>query len=391
MSTKYTKHNSETEVINYVRLRSVWNGRRYLKQCNYDICETIKMLEKSDKSMISQSGAEDEIAKAKKYGAEIITITAGAYPLELKKIENPPLVLYAKGNVELLNKPIFAIVGSRLATADSLKMAYNTAKFVSNFGFTVTSGFAFGVDTAACKGAIETGTIQVFGSGVDVVYPKENTRLYDEVLKNNGLIISELKMESGPHAKNFPSRNRIISGLSKGVLLVQAGMRNGSSGSLLTAQMALEQNKYLFAIPGNPMDPRFDGCNELIKSGDAIFTTKPEDITDMIGYMCKPNYIEKEKIRKMSANAVKNSLEQELFESFGEESMKNDVGVDLDLTEEESNLESKIMSLISSNPISISEISEILGREIQDINVCISNLELNGVIDRQHDGKIIKS
>ncbi|CAM4269535.1 DNA-processing protein DprA [Pseudoalteromonas byunsanensis] len=216
----------------------------------------------------------------------IISYFDGDYPRLLKEISSPPFILFCKGDVSLLSKPQVAIVGSRSATATGLEIAADFAYKLRMAGLVVTSGLARGIDGAAHKGALAAkdslsgSTIAVLGTGVDIVYPKRHNLLYQQVLAA-GLLVSEFFPGSGANASHFPRRNRIISGLSLGVVLVEAEMR---SGSLITARYALEQNRDVFAVPGSIKSPLSQGCHYLLKQG-AKLTESVEDILEDVSFL----------------------------------------------------------------------------------------------------------
>jgi DNA processing protein len=195
---------------------------------------------------------------------ETIDIFASSYPALLKEIAHPPLVLYIKGDVKSLSEYIFAIVGSRIPTVYGLLSAREFAMRLASLGLIIISGLARGIDSAAHKGALEKGkTIAVLGSGLMNIYPKENAGLAEEISRS-GAVISEFPLFKAPHKENFPRRNRIVSGLAHGVLVVEAAER---SGALITAHNALEQNREVFAIPGKIDSPLSRGAHVLIKEG----------------------------------------------------------------------------------------------------------------------------
>lgn len=321
------------------------------------------------KILISREDAILEIEKAKKFQIEIIPFSSEIYPEDLKRIANPPPVLYAKGNLELLSKPKFAIIGARFASFESGVIASDFSEKLSEFGFTIVSGFAYGVDTFACKAAAKFGTIQVLGNGVNVVYPKANTELYKEIIAQGGLFISELPANYPAKPDHFPLRNRIISGISKGVLLVQGSRKNGSSGSLITAKIALDQEKDLFAIPGHPLDPKFEGGNNLIKHGNAIFTTCPQDVIDLIGYH----------LTKKERNFVFKPKNLAMLEEVEEAKPV--------LISPPEDLKSEIKSILSTNPISVDQIYSMLNTNLKQLQVALIELELLNEIQKHHNGK----
>jgi DNA processing protein len=216
--------------------------------------------------------AREEIAKAAAAQITVISTEDPAYPPRLKEIYDPPLVLYVRGNVELLVQPGIAMVGTRHPTPYGSGMAERLACDLANQGLVVISGMARGVDTASHRGAISVKgkTIAVFGTGVDVIYPKENSRLSEQILALGGALISEFALGTFAAPQNFPIRNRILSGMSVGVLVVEAGEY---SGTRITARCALEQNRDVFAVPGNVTNKNSWGPNTLIKQGAKLVAT----------------------------------------------------------------------------------------------------------------------
>lgn len=209
---------------------------------------------------------------------EEILIDSKEYPEKLKNIYDSPKKLYVIGNKNLLYKKGIAIVGTRAATAYGKKVSYDFAKELSENHIVVISGLALGIDTYAHIGALKEGTIAVLGSGIDQIYPKENIELAREILKNNGCIISEYPLGSKPERLHFPQRNRIISGLGEGVLVVEA---NKKSGALITAEFALEQGKEVFVVPGDIKKPQSEGTNKLIQDGAMLVTGGKEIIENI--------------------------------------------------------------------------------------------------------------
>ncbi len=207
-----------------------------------------------------------EYEQLRKKGGDIITAADPDYPLPLGAIEDAPPVLSILGRRDLLARPSLAIVGARNASLNGRKLAEKLAEELGQAGHVITSGLARGIDTAAHEGALPTGTIAVVAGGIDIIYPKENTALYSHI-SENGLIIAENPLGTAPRAQDFPRRNRIVSGLSSGVVVVEATER---SGSLITARLAAEQGRDVYAVPGHPLDPRAGGPNKLIRDGAAL-------------------------------------------------------------------------------------------------------------------------
>jgi DNA processing protein len=222
-------------------------------------------------SIASGCAFEDAVTqqqKALETSTEIIPITDPRYPARLKTIFDPPTVLFARGRVELLNSLMLGVVGTRRPTSYGTTVAHRLAKELSAAGLTIASGMARGIDTTAHKAVLEMGgdTVAVFGCGVDDVYPSENRKLAAQISKE-GLVVSEFPMGTPPYPQNFPVRNRIISGMSLGILVVEGGEY---SGSAITAKLATEQDREVFAVPGNITSKQSWGPNLLIKQGAKI-------------------------------------------------------------------------------------------------------------------------
>ncbi|PYX77183.1 MAG: DNA-protecting protein DprA [Acidobacteria bacterium] len=216
--------------------------------------------------------AREEMARATAAGVEIVTIDDSCYPQQLKQIYDPPLVLYVRGQVEVISQPGIALVGTRHPTPYGSGMAERLACDLAAHGLVIISGMARGVDTAGHRGAIAAKgkTVAVFGTGIDVIYPKENSRLSEQILALGGALISEFPIGTSAFPQNFPIRNRIISGMSVGVLVVEAAEY---SGTRITARCALEQNRDVFAVPGNVTNKNSWGPNTLIKQGAKLVAT----------------------------------------------------------------------------------------------------------------------
>ncbi|SDW78212.1 DNA-processing protein DprA [Marinobacter mobilis] len=222
----------------------------------------------------------NDIDRCQALGIELMTWADSDYPEPLRHIHDAPLLLYLRGNRALLAREQIAIIGSRNASPAGLDHARQFARTLSDRGYLVTSGLALGVDGSAHAGALDAGgaTVAVIGTGVDVVYPRQHRALTGRIIEQ-GLLVSELPPGSQPRAAHFPQRNRIISGLSRGVLVVEAGLR---SGSLITARLALEQGREVFAIPGSVHNPQVRGCHALIRQGARLVETV-DDIEEELG------------------------------------------------------------------------------------------------------------
>jgi DNA processing protein len=214
-----------------------------------------------------------EAERAARFGARLIAACEPDYPEALAAIEDAPPVIFAGRNVALFERPSVAIVGARNASMNGRKMAAKLAAELGDAGFVVVSGLARGIDTEAHKAALAHGTIAVVAGGIDIVYPPENTALQAKIFEEY-CIVTEAPLGTEPMARHFPRRNRIISGIAPGVIVVEAAKH---SGSLITARMALEQGREVFAVPGSPLDPRAQGANGLIRDG-ATLTETADDV-----------------------------------------------------------------------------------------------------------------
>jgi DNA processing protein len=222
--------------------------------------------------------AEDEIAGLERYGARLVASGEADYPVLLKYISGaPPLVAIAGGQRVDWRRSV-AIVGARNASAAGQKFARLLATDLGYARYTIVSGLARGIDAAAHAASLQTGTVAVLAGGMDQIYPAENLPLAREILENGGALITEMPLGWEPRARDFPRRNRLVSGLTLGTVVVEAAKR---SGSLITARLALEQNREVFAVPGSPLDPRAEGGNALIQQG-AHLITNAQDIIDVL-------------------------------------------------------------------------------------------------------------
>jgi DNA processing protein len=226
----------------------------------------------------SQAEAEQEIVNAAKLGIQLKAAGEIGYPPRLAQIDDAPPMLSVCGLPESLTRPTIGIVGSRNASGAGLKFAQKLAHDLGDAGFVIASGLARGIDQAAHRASLAGGTIAVLAGGLDRVYPSEHQDLMAAIVSSPGCAISEMPLGHVARAHDFPRRNRIVSGLSLGVVIVEAAHR---SGSLITARFANEQGREVFAVPGSPMDPRCAGTNDLIKQG-AILTTDAADIIDAV-------------------------------------------------------------------------------------------------------------
>ncbi len=237
-------------------------------------------------SGVSRQKADEELARTEAAGVRIIAWTDSDYPALLRTIHNPPLLLYVKGRAALLTEPGVGVVGARAAADYGRKAPHPLAGQMAGRGLVIISGLALGIDAAAHRGALAAGggTVAVLGSGVDVAYPEQNRQLYEQI-GAHGALVSEYPMSTAPEAFRFPARNRIISGLCQGILVVEAARR---SGSLITAQMALEQGREVFAVPGRVDSMKSEGTHRLLQEGAKLVHTVEDILEELPGHGGRP-------------------------------------------------------------------------------------------------------
>jgi DNA processing protein len=224
----------------------------------------------------SREEAEREIEATARLGGRFVATGEPDYPKTLRAIDSAPPLVVVRGNLEALARPMVAMVGSRNASAAGLTFAERLAKALGDAGYVVVSGLARGIDARAHQGSLATGTVAVLAGGHARVYPADNAPLLERILAEGGAAVSEMPLDWEPRGRDFPRRNRIVSGLSLGVVVVEAAVK---SGSLITARFALEQGREVFAVPGSPLDPRAAGTNDLIRQG-ATLCAAPEHVLE---------------------------------------------------------------------------------------------------------------
>jgi len=316
----------------------------------------------------SYDAALKEIEDHEKYGAKFLIYGDYDYPKSLIKLGDATPVLSVKGNVALLkDKPIIAMVGARNASLAGKKMAQEWAYEFGKSDYTITSGLARGIDTAAHKGSIETGTIAVIAGGINQIYPSENRSLYEEIAEK-GLLIAESAFNVEPQASLFPRRNRLISALSQAVVVIEAAQQ---SGSLITARFAADQNRDVFVVPGSPLDVRYGGSNKLIKEGASVITS-PQDLL--------------ESLNRLLRLAFYDSAEDEGEIFYEPQVLDNHT---LHVTSENIHeLEELILSELSLIPIPLDDIVRLCKVDTNFVMTRILELELAGRVLRHPNNKI---
>ncbi|WP_323015289.1 DNA-processing protein DprA [Devosia sp.] len=299
----------------------------------------------------SLAAAEDEIAGLSRYGARLVASGEPDYPPLLRYIAAAPPLLTMAGGAGLDWQRTVGLVGARNASSAGLKLARLLTADLGARGYTSVSGLARGIDTAVHRASLSTGTIAVLAGGFDRIYPAENIPLAHDILDNGGALLTEMPLGWEPRARDFPRRNRLVSGLSLGIVVVEAAKR---SGSLITARLALEQNRDVFAIPGSPLDPRAEGGNALIRQG-AHLVTSAADIVDVLGH----------------ADPARASL----FEpDWLPDSLPDDAPPDADAR-------ARLLSLLSPTPVEADELIQQSGLSASAMQMLLLELDLCGRIE----------
>ena len=319
---------------------------------------------------------QEEQSALQKMGAGMVFYTDDHYPAALKMLPDAPPVLTYLGDVSLLQRKQIALVGSRNASAHGCRFTQKLAADLSAQGWCVTSGLARGIDTAAHKGGLsgEGKTIAVLGGGLDHIYPPENAPLYKEIAQN-GVIIAETPIGTPPTAQSFPKRNRIVAGLSAGVVVVEAAAK---SGSLITARTALDQGREVLAVPGHPSDPRSHGANHLIRQGATLITSAADIIEAVQNFKFEAPVI----------HTPKFFTREELDDMRPEEeptlALELPAASNVDVTAE--SLEAKIMQALSATPTAIDDVVQAVGAPTAAVTATLSEMEMDGIITRGTGG-----
>src|SRR6266478_5869569 len=308
---------------------------------------------------MSRRDAETELAAVERLGGRLICWGEPLYPNALAAVDDAPPVLTVLGRAEMLSRvilaPMVAVVGARNASANGRRFARDLAAELGEAGIVVVSGLARGIDAAAHLGALDKGSVAVVAGGVDIVYPEENRGLH-EALARDGAILAEMPLGTEPQARHFPRRNRIISGIALGIVVVEAAAK---SGSLITARFALEQGREVFAVPGSPLDPRAEGANDLIKQG-ATLVTEAADVVAVL--------------RPILGAAVELRAEEPDAPAPGGEPGAAE--------------RTRIVELLGPTPVPIDDLVRLSGSSPAVVRVVLLELELAGRLER-HGGALV--
>jgi DNA processing protein len=309
--------------------------------------------------------AQEELEAAAKIAVSFVALGEDDYPARLAEIDDAPPLLAVRGKASTLNRPMIAIVGSRNASAAGLRLAEQLANDLGAAGLVVVSGLARGIDAAAHRASVATGTVAVLAGGHERIYPPDHEPLVDALI-GNGAAVSEMPLTYGPRGHDFPRRNRLISGLSLGAIVVEAAQK---SGSLITGRMALEQNREVFAVPGSPLDPRTAGTNALIKQG-ATMVTEAEDVLAMLRPIIGP----------ATALLRRNGGDPDF-------AMDDDEPIGgLDAASPDAR--ARIVALLGPTPVPVNDVIRLSGVSSTMVQATLLELELAGRLKRQQGGRI---
>ncbi|MEO5809936.1 MAG: DNA-processing protein DprA [Sphingomicrobium sp.] len=300
--------------------------------------------------------AEREIAAVEKAGATFLSIGQGLYPRALAELENAPVLLTIKGDLALLERPLIAIVGARNASAAACRFARTLAHDLGGEGVAVVSGLARGIDSAAHDGSLDSGTIGVIAGGIDIAYPPENAQRQADIAAR-GLLVAEMPPGTEPRARHFPYRNRIIAGLAAGTVVIEAAPR---SGSLITARLAGEAGREVMAVPGSPLDPRAQGCNQLIRDGATLIQTVAdvlETLRPIGGGLASPRMSYSAPVPAASVDA-------------------------------NPDIRARIEELLGPSPVVVDELVRQSGASAGEVQLVLLELDLAGRLERHAGGKV---
>lgn len=310
-------------------------------------------------TVASQESVEAEFAAARRMEARFVCLGEADYPTALAAAEGAPPVLAMMGEPSVLQRPCLAVVGARNASVNGAKFAATLSREMGREGFTVVSGLARGIDAAAHEASLETGTAGVFAGGLDKPYPNENRPLMRRIVDAGGCLLSEMPFGWTPRAIDFPRRNRIVAGCALGLLVVEAAKR---SGSLISARLAGEIGRLVFAVPGSPLDPRAAGPNGLIKDG-AILVTETADIVEAL-------------------RPLDHRMRPGTFAEIGEDDFEPLLEID------ETDLRARVLDALGPSPVAVDDLLAHLGSPLGGVQLVLLELTLAGRLERHPGGGV---
>nr|WP_282449486.1 DNA-processing protein DprA [Roseibium sp. CAU 1639] len=311
--------------------------------------------------LCSREAAEEELAAHQRIGARLVALGEEDFPPHLRHIDGPPPLLSVLGGDVIARDRMLGIVGARNASLSGRKLAGRFAKELGAEGFAIASGLARGIDAAAHEAAVPTGTVAVFAGGIDILYPPEHDRLLGALLQAGGAAISEMPFGWKPRGRDFPRRNRLISGLSLGVVVIEAAK---ASGSLHTARYALEQNREIFAVPGSPLDPRSEGANGLIRQGATLVTSAADILEGLSG-----------------------PLEPRLSFTETHRQPPSPTGP-IEPPEPDDKLRTRVLNALGPTPVDLDELIRFADGDARSVHILLLELELAGRLERHRGNKI---
>lgn len=309
----------------------------------------------------SREDALAELEFSSRFGARFVGIGEPDYPAALRQIEGAPPLIAVKGDLNVMSQPALGVVGARNCSVSGAKFAAMIARDVGRAGYTIVSGFARGIDTAAHRASLDTGTIAVLAGGLDKPYPPENEPLLAELLAGRGLLLSEMPFGWEPRARDFPRRNRLIAGISLGLVVTEAAAR---SGSLITARYAANFGRLVFAVPGSPLDPRSEGANGLIKDGASLITG-PADVIEAMAPLTRMDLFAPQQVSEPI-------IEDERAMSLPPSETERD----------------RIMTALGPAPVEIDDLIRHTGLPAQSVYLVLLELDLAGRLHRHSGGMV---
>ncbi|WP_332683499.1 DNA-processing protein DprA [Bosea sp. (in: a-proteobacteria)] len=341
--------------------------------------------------LCSAAEAEREFAALRRRGARLIALGEADYPLPLQAIDSAPPLLSVAGDPTVLNRPCVAIVGSRNASAAGLKLTARLARELGEAGFVVVSGLARGIDTAAHQASLENGTVAVLAGGLDEVYPPQNIPLLERLCEG-GAAVSEMPIGWAPRGRDFPRRNRLVSGLALGTVVVEAARK---SGSLITARFANEQGRQVFAVPGSPLDPRAEGGNHMIREG-ATLCAEAAHVVEVLAPMLRRGDLFGSAPFLAREEGADSAASQALWDELDLPEVSAAPSLDLrpvpfgiaETAPDAGDRKARLLGLLGAAPIGLDDLVRASGEPARAVSQLVFDLELEGAVQRHAGGAL---
>jgi DNA processing protein len=336
-------------------------------------------------TIASKNDAEREIDKFHRLKGRFIACGEPDYPKALQAIDSAPPLLAVRGAPDILSKPCVAIVGSRNASASGLNLTERMAQQLGAMGYVIVSGLARGIDAKAHKASVTTGTIAVLAGGHERIYPSDHVALVEAIIAEGGAVLSEMPLAWEPRARDFPRRNRLVSGLSYGVVVIEAARR---SGSLITARFALEQGREVFAVPGSPLDPRSEGTNDLIRDG-ATLCASAEHVASAVEPLIQQGYGAMQGVLLETPQGLLEETplwdESDIFLPHAYEAAFENID---DVSSSSRAPDEMIRDLLSHTPITIDDLARQSGLPVRMVSLALMELEIAGQLERHTNNSV---